>query len=136
MNNNTILRISEAASIAMHTMFLLAQNKQQSLSTKDIAGCLGVSDNHLAKVLQRLTKAGLVISIRGPKGGFKVNQEKESITLLEIYEAIDGPLQSSNCLLSKQVCHGNCLLGELISTINNNVSEYFKKTNIYDFVNT
>ena len=130
----TILRISEAASIAMHTVFILASKADESLSTKDIATSLSVSENHLSKVLQRLTRAGLVISIRGPKGGFKLNPDKKDITLLEVYEAIDGPLQMSDCLLDRQVCHGNCLLGGLIASINKEVTEYLSKTSIIDFV--
>ena len=53
---NSILKISEAASIAIHAMFILASTPDKLFSNKEIATMLDVSENHLAKVLQRLAK--------------------------------------------------------------------------------
>ena len=89
---HNMLRISEAASIALHTMAYLARNKDRMVSTHEIAGAMGLSENHLAKVRQRLVKAGLVEAQRGPSGGFMLSRPAEDITLLEVYEAIEGPL--------------------------------------------
>jgi len=67
---NSVLRISEAASLAMHAMMALAAQPEHRRSAQDLARQLDVSLAHLAKVLQRLAKAGYVASTRGPKGGF------------------------------------------------------------------
>ena len=66
----TILKMSEAVSIALHASALLASDPGTKLSNKQIAGRLHVSEAHLSKVLQRLVKVGLVRSMKGPKGGF------------------------------------------------------------------
>lgn len=131
---NNILNISEAASIAIHTMYLLANNRNRLYSTKEIASILDVSENHLSKVLQRLVKENMVDSIRGPKGGFKLNYNYNKITLLDIYETIDGPILSTNCLLKKPICQGNCVLGELISSLNQKLKHYFENKKISDFI--
>ena len=65
-----VLRISEAATLALHTLALLASRPGVILSTHKIAKRLEASEAHLAKVLQRLARMGLVRSIRGARGGF------------------------------------------------------------------
>ncbi|MEW5822149.1 MAG: Rrf2 family transcriptional regulator [Cyanobacteriota bacterium] len=128
-----ILRISDAAAIAIHTLIILASNQDKLFSNKEIAIMLDVSDNHLAKILQRLARAGLVESIRGPRGGFNLKKNTDQITLLDVYEAIDGPLELSDCLLARQFCNSNCLLGDFIKNINNQFVEYFKTKKLSDF---
>ena len=130
-----VLKISEAASLAMHTMGLLAAKTDRMLSTKEIASVLGASEAHLSKVLQRLSRGGFVMSIRGPKGGFTLGRESDEIFLLEVYESIEGPLISSNCLLGEPVCDGTeCILGGLLKTVNKEVKEYLSETKVSDLI--
>ena len=75
-----LLRISDAASLGLHTMGLLA-GRSTRLSTQEIARSLGASEHHLAKVMQRLAKMGLVVSTRGPQGGFVLSRPPAEITL-------------------------------------------------------
>jgi len=130
---SSILKISEAAAIALHTMVLLSANGSSLSSTRKIANILEVSEHHLAKVLQRLVRAGLIRSIRGPKGGFVLAREAAGILLLDIYEAIDGPLEPDNCLLAKPYCLGSfCLLGDLLVSVNHQVQSYFRNNRLSD----
>ena len=94
----TSLRVSEATSLALHAMALLTGDGSRPLSCHEMAEALQVSEAHLSKVLQRLGKQGFVSSLRGPKGGFRLARDPEDVSLLEIYEAIEGPVQFSNCL--------------------------------------
>ncbi len=131
---SNILRISEAASIALHSMIILAQKRNELVSVKDIAGQLEISGNHLSKVLQRLVKADLVISIKGNKGGFKLAKKPEDISFLEIYEAIDGRFKPSTAFLNKASCMHTCIMGGLTNSINKQVEEFFQKTLLADFI--
>ena len=97
----TMLRISEAASLAIHAMAVVAGKPEEVHSTHGVATALGVSEAHLAKVMQRLTRAGLVSSVRGPKGGFVLARPAAEVTLLAIFEAIEGHLEPKGCLLKK-----------------------------------
>lgn len=133
--SGSILKISEAASIALHAMVILARNSGKLVSVKEIAYALDISANHLSKVLQRLSKAGLIDSIKGYNGGFKLLGEPENITFLQIYEVIDGKLACSKCLLSKEVCKEECILEDLVSSVNRQVKEKFEKTKLSDFMN-
>lgn len=131
-----LLKISEAASLALHTMGLLASRPGEQVSTRELAGRLKVSEAHLAKVMQRLGRAGLVRSQRGPKGGFALQRNPEDITLLEVYEATEGPLQERRCLLGNPMCSGNCILGGLLERVGDEVRGYFSQTRLSDLKDT
>lgn len=125
-----VLKISEAASLALHAMAIMAKKKEKLVSVKEISDILGVSYNHLSKVLQRLVKAELVISIKGFGGGFKLAKSPDEITFLEIYETIDGKFKPSNCLLNKHECKNECIMGDFLISINKQVEEFFSKTKL------
>jgi Rrf2 family protein len=127
-----MLKLSEAASLALHTMVLLAGSRDQGLiSAHELAEKLEVSEAHLSKVLQRLARAGLVNSTRGPKGGFALGRNYSDISLLDIYETIEGPMVNRHCFRSTRVCNaGNCIFGGLLDDINQRVREYLAETKL------
>jgi len=120
----------------MHAcVYLAANNNKKIPSTKEIAGVLKASEHHLSKVLQRLTKADLVTPIRGPKGGFVLGRDPSKISLLEVYEAIEGSFLVSNCLLASKICKGEkCILGGLLKMLNQEAMDYFKNTRLSELV--
>ena len=131
MPESSILRISEAASLALHTTALLAAEPQRRIPASEIADRLNVSQAHLAKVLQRLARAGIVDSLRGPGGGSKLARPRNKITLLQIHEAVEGRLRRSRCLMGRPVCAGeHCILGELLETADTSVRAYLAGTKL------
>lgn len=115
----TILRISDAAAIALHAADHLAARKEPLSSSLEISGALGVSGNHLLKVLQQLTKAGLVRTARGPKGGFALTPAGRNGKVRDFVSAIDGAPSLSTCLLKHRICaHRACMLGSFIAETN------------------
>ncbi len=133
MDMANLLKISEAASLALHTMVYLAADDGRLVTTHEIGEALRVSEAHLAKVLQRLARVGLVDSTRGPKGGFRLAKAGDSISLLEVYETIEGPLTDTVCLLGEPVCQGEkCILGGLLETVNRQAREYLAGTTLAD----
>jgi Rrf2 family protein len=132
---DNILNISEAASLAMHASAYLACNGEGRLPIKSIAKKLGRSEHHLSKVMQRLTRAGIVSSIRGPGGGFSLAKDPEAITLLDVFEAIQGPYQPQTCLFPQPVCTGEaCILGGLICKTASDVKDHLRSTRLSDLV--
>jgi len=131
---SSVVHVSEAASLALHTLTLLAAAPMRVFTTKQIASSLHASEAHLSKVLQRLGKVGLVRSARGPKGGFMLGKAAEAITLLETYESIDGPLQPKTCLLRTPVCKnsGQCVLGGLLESVYKQVRECLAGARVSD----
>jgi Rrf2 family protein len=130
-----ILHISDAASLGLHAMAVLAGEPDQRVSTHEIASRLNVSEAHLAKVLQRLVKVELLQSVRGPKGGFQLARDPDEITLLQIYEAIDGPMKEGTCVLGLPICERvSCIFGTLLGHMQGRVDEYFSNTKLSKLV--
>lgn len=129
-----MLKISEAANLAIHAMvYMLRSRDVGTVSVAEIAEVLDVSKDHLGKVLQRLTRMGLVTSKRGPRGGFALGREPATVTLLEVIEAVDGPLPRSTCLLGRPICgEAGCILGSLMHDIHKQVNDYLSGTTLAD----
>jgi len=128
---SNIIKISEAASLGLHAMLVLAQEPKKMFSGNEISKRLHASEAHLARVLGQLAKVGLVHSTRGPHGGYLLGKPADEISLLDIYQAIKGPLVEINCLLAKPVCkNGQCVFGGLIHNINHQVAEHLANTKL------
>jgi Rrf2 family protein len=67
---------------------------------REIAGAAGLPDTFLAKVLGQLVKAGLARSVKGPRGGYSLARAPKEITLLDIIEAVDGPIRGESAGVS------------------------------------
>lgn len=127
----SLLRISEDASLALHAMALLAKHDGGRLSAVEIAEALHASEHTLAKVLQRLSRVGLVQSVRGPNGGFVLGKPADEVRLIEIYESVEGPLGEAGCLLKAPVCSGQgCVLGRLVESVHRQVADFFARTTL------
>ena len=127
-----IVHISEAANIGLHSMILLAGEPARSFRAREVATALGVSEDHLSKVLLGLVRAGMVVSTRGPRGGFKLGRPAASIKLLAIYETIEGELRHRACLLAKPRCDGGCILGDFVADTNAEFRRRFAGTTLAD----
>jgi Rrf2 family protein len=126
-----ILKFSDAATLALHTMAFLARSPRRTVTVREIAKFLGASQAHLSKVLQRLAKTGLVKSLRGPAGGFELARPADKVTLLAVFETIEGPLDVNPCLLGERKCKGNgCILGDLPQKVNRRIKEYLSNTRL------
>jgi Rrf2 family protein len=130
-----LFKISDAASLGLHAMAVLATNEQTRQTLHNIASELNVSVNHLAKVVQRLVKTGLVESERGPAGGIRLARTPDKINFMQVYEAVEGPMDENYCLLGRNSCNPtDCILGGLMESVNNEVRDYFTKTTLDRFV--
>lgn len=129
-----IVSYSEAASIGMHGMVLVAR-AGETINVQKIAEITGSSRHHVAKVMQRLVKEGFLLSNRGPAGGFKLNMDAENITLLQIYEAIEGHVKILNCPHEKQVCpFDKCILGTVVTKMTQTFREHLSNQTLADLM--
>ena len=98
-----VLTISEAAFIALHGMILIARSGNY-FNVIRIAEETSTSKHHVAKVMQRLVKDNMLVSSRGPNGGFVLRKKPEEISFLDIFESIEGKIDVAKCPLDKKTC--------------------------------
>ncbi|MCD4691164.1 Rrf2 family transcriptional regulator [bacterium] len=128
-----IVRTSESATLALHAMGILA-GRPGSISAHRIAETLGASEATLAKVMQRLVKAGLVTSRRGPHGGFELAKPSEDVTLLDVYESIEGEIEVTHCLLDAPVCGAqSCPLARVFERAGQEIVKELARTTLAEF---
>jgi len=87
------MKTSRKTDYAVHALMILARNKGQELSVKELADLENVSSSYLAKVMQKLSAAGIVSSAEGKRGGYTLANNADNINLaqiIELFEATDN----------------------------------------------
>ncbi|MFZ4400873.1 MAG: RrF2 family transcriptional regulator [Bacteroidales bacterium] len=121
-----VIQLSEAASLAIHAMILIGKS-DGIINVNKIAETTTSSRNHLSKVMQRLVKDNYVKSTRGPAGGFVLNKKPSEITLLEIYQTIEGPIEDTGCPMDHGVCpFDKCLMNGIINRLSAEFKQYLE----------
>ena len=127
-----LLNIPESMSIALHTCLWIVDDPRAFRPSPVIAKELDFSYNHFAKVVQKLVRAGILETERGPRGGIRLARDPQAVSMLEIYEAAGGePLRPHRCLLDPKICAGRaCALGHLIESENERLHKTMKSTTL------
>jgi len=127
-----VVYISEAASIAIHSLAIIASSPEK-INAKQIAKMTRSSLNHLSKVMQLLVKNGYILSNRGPSGGFILNRPAGQISLLEVYEYIEGTIECRFCGIPEGRCpFVSCVFGSKVNIFSEEFVSYLKNTRISD----
>ncbi len=127
-----LINISEATSIAIHSLALIGYEKRQ-LNANEISKITAFSKNHLSKVLQTLVKQGYLKSVRGPRGGFTLNVDPTTISLLEIFEVFEGKIKNDFCFGHHELCpFEDCIFGDIIDDVTSKFKEGFASRTIGD----
>lgn len=128
----SLMNFSEGTNLAVHAMAYLHElGPQRSASSPEITKAVGGSKDHLGKVLQRLARVNLLTSRRGPRGGFTLEKSAEEIMLLDIVEAIEGPLTTKECPLGRRLCEQKkCVLRDFLTSLHKQVFEFLSTTSL------
>ena len=98
-------RITKAADYAIRAMIHLACLPEGAVALRgDVARAYGIPSSFMAKILRQLVRAGLLQSSRGVHGGFALARATSEITLLDVVEAIEGPLALTGCCRGGSGC--------------------------------
>jgi Rrf2 family protein len=100
-----MLRLSKKADYALMAMKHLAMRADgAAASAREIAESYDIPVELMAKILQRLARSGLVISLQGTRGGYRLARPSVQITVADIIEAIEGPLRVTACSSDEESC--------------------------------
>jgi Rrf2 family protein len=130
-----IITLSEAVSIALHSMIMIGRSNGESVNVDKLAETIGSSRHHVAKVMQRLAKEGFVGSHRGPNGGFYLLRDPKKIWLLEIYESIEGKIIPLSCPMDKPICaFDKCFMNNITYDLTMQFVDYMKAQSLSNFI--
>ncbi len=117
-------------------LFLASQPLEKAVLVSEISKVQNIPGTFLAKIFQRLSKAGLLRSSRGSKGGFSLGKPAGSITMREVIEAIDGPIALNRCLRREGECEEDeiCPIYQVWSKAQQQLLEILDRTTLEDLV--
>ncbi len=115
-------------------MYIALKPNHEMTSIRELAKTLEIPYHFLAKILQDLTRKGLLTSLKGSAGGYMLAMPKETITAFHIVDAIDGSSFTSNCLMGFPACSDEfpCAAHSNWKKIRENLESMLKSTSIYD----
>ena len=117
-------------------VFLAKQSHKQFSFVSQISREVKIPEKFLAKIFQRLSKAGLLRSTRGANGGFALGRPAKEITMKAVIEAIEGPIALNRCLLRQGECEEEqvCPLHGVLGEAQERFLEVLERTTMEDLV--
>jgi Rrf2 family protein len=112
------------------------QSASAAQSAKDIAQAYHIPPPLLAKILQTLARAGLLVSHAGTNGGYALARPASQISAFEVIRAIDGPLFITSCITIHGACDlaGHCTIKEPLRKVNDSIKDLLSNIHISDLV--
>ena len=133
------MMISTKGRYALRVVIDLAQNcKGNYISLKEIAARQGVSLKYLELIVANLNKAGIVLSMRGPAGGYKLASAPKDITAAQVITATEGSLTPVSCIENMGGCcdrADNCLTLPMWRKLEEIVQDYLGSVTIENLIN-
>jgi len=127
-----LFRLSKGSGYAIAGLVYMASSSASDYTGIDeISRATGISRQYLAKLFRTLASRGIVRSARGRDGGFMLDRDPGSITLLEVVEAIDGPVEAG-CVIKDDGCadRSGCLLHYVLKRCSGSVASILASESI------
>jgi len=127
------MQVTRALEYANRAMVLLAAHYDQDpVVVKDIAEAIAAPPNFLHQVLNNLSRAGLLVCHRGTKRGYQLARPPKQISLLEVFEVIEGPLGLTSCTVENNWCprESTCSLSKVWHNVQNDVAKHLKRATL------
>jgi Rrf2 family protein len=128
-----MLKLTKKADYGLMAMKHLAERAHEgACSAKDVADAYSIPQEALAKILQRLVKAGLLQSQHGANGGYMLARAANKISAFEVIRAIDGPLFITSCITVRGECgqSGRCTIREPLRRVNESIEQVLRRITI------
>lgn len=133
------MKLSTKGRYGVKAMFELALHFEgESVSIKEISEKINVSEYYLEQLFSSLRKAGLIKSIRGAQGGYLLAKNPDSITVADIFNVLEGPIEISDCVIEDEA---NCARVDYCATrllwikISDSVNQVINSISLQDMLN-
>jgi Rrf2 family protein len=104
------MEITRATEYAVRCVLHLAlEPEDRVVARREIAAAREIPEPFLGKIAQRLARAGIIRIMQGARGGYQLVKPADKLTLLDVVEAAEGPLELNTCVLHPKVCSRTCV---------------------------
>lgn len=124
------MKFTKATNYALHTMLMLVDaSPVKPIGVQHLAESQGVSPTYLSKILTRLVKAGMIESVSGANGGYRLSRKKDDISFLDIIHAIEGNTSLFEC----NFVHGDeCSIQAVMKEAEEKMELHLRNTKLTD----
>jgi FeS assembly SUF system regulator len=99
-----MIKLSKMADYGTVVMTAMVHEPERSRSAAEVAAAIHVPVPTVSKILKMLTRGGLLVSVRGVRGGYLLARPSSEITLVDIIHAMDGPIGMTECSVTPGLC--------------------------------
>lgn len=130
-----MLKLTKKADYGLIALKHLAETQHEGTSSaKDIAEAYDLPQEALAKILQKLAKARLLVSHPGTNGGYSLAKRPQEISAFEVIRLIDGPLFITSCATDKECKVTNCNVKAPLARVSESIGDVLKKLTIAEMM--
>ncbi len=131
------MKLTRASSYALHAVaYMAVQKHDRPIASHHIAQARGIPERFLLKVLKPLVSARVLMSIKGPNGGYRLAKAPSEITMLEVLEAVDGPIRGQAPFSDEDNGHLNQKLENICKRSADGVRKELEKVRISDLISS
>jgi Rrf2 family protein len=125
------MEITRESDYAIRCVLYLSGKQGTVTMVDEVSREMCIPKSFLAKILQKLTRASIVTSYRGVKGGFEIARPPREISLLDVIESIQGPVAMNVCAVDKKACglSGSCVVHPVWVEARQQVEKYLRSKN-------
>ena len=129
------MKLSTRGRYGLRAICYIAENQEKGfIPVSEISENLNLSENYLEQLARMLKKDGLIKSSRGPKGGYKINRDLESITIGQILISLEGDMTTSECVSGKVNCNDKCDAYDLFTKLDYLINQAVDSITLEDIV--
>ena len=130
------MTFSTTTEYALRIMSYMAQDVNKLYKAGDIIEDLKIPERYLRKLLTRLTKSGIIISVQGKYGGYKIGKKTKDISLMDVVVAAGEKMEKKECFFGLGLCvfHEKCAMHDKWNKIQDDINEMLSTTKLEDLV--
>ncbi len=130
------MKLSTRGKYGLYAMYYLAVHAGAGPQTLASISTVGVPRQYLEQLLGNLRRAGLVSTVRGAQGGYQIARAPQEITLRDIIDAVEGPIELSECASSDACCDrsGTCPVRWVWQRVTDSINAELNKIHLGDML--
>ncbi len=130
------MKLSTRGKYGLYAMYYLALHEGEGPQTLQSISTVGVPKQYLEQLLGNLRRAGLVSTVRGAQGGYQIAERPQNISLRDIIDSVEGPIELSECASAQESCRksGTCPVRWVWQRVTDSINHELDKIKLSDML--